>query len=218
MKEQVVENYNAPAVLKILAKVISYVFHPLFIPTYVYFFMTQLFPFEFSGMLEEAYLFRTIVVFINTAFFPGVAILLLWRLKFIDSIFLKSKKERIVPYIIIMFFYWWVWYLSKNFTDQPFALRVFFLGAFLTTPFALIINNFFKISMHAIGVGCAAAFITIVGLQSTFHIGFFIAVATLSAGVVCTARFLVSDHTNKEVYAGLLLGVICQVIAAWVTY
>lgn len=218
MKEQAVETYNAPAALKIPAKVISYVFHPLFIPTYVYFFMTQLFPFEFSGMQEEAYLFRTIIIFINTAFFPGVAIFLLWRLKFIESIFLRSQKERIVPYIIVMFFYWWVWYLSKNFTDQPFVLRVFFLGAFLTTPFALVINNFFKISMHAIGVGCAAAFITIVGFTSSFHIGFFIAAAMLLAGLVCTARLLVSDHSNKEVYTGFLLGVACQVIAAWVTY
>jgi hypothetical protein len=117
-----------------------------------------------------------------------------------------------------MFFYWWVWYLSKNFADQPFVLRVFFLGAFLTTPVALILNNFFKISMHAIGVGCAAAFITIVGFQSPFHLGQSIAVAWIIAGLVCTARFLVSDHTNKDIYTGLLLGVICQAIAAWWTY
>jgi hypothetical protein len=218
MKEQAVEVYHAPAALKIVAKVISYVFHPLFIPTYVYFFMTQLFPFEFSGMLEKAYLFRTVIVFVNTAFFPSVAILLLWGLKFSESIFLRSQKERIVPYIIVMFFYWWVWYLSKNFADQPFALRVFFLGAFLTTPVALILNNFFKISMHAIGVGSAAMFITIVAFHSSFHIGLAVAIAWLIAGMVCTARLLVSDHTNRDIYTGVILGVICQLIAAQFTY
>lgn len=218
MKEQAFERYHAPVALQVVARVISYVFHPLFIPTFVYFYMTQAFPYEFSGMLADASLFRTVVVFINTAFFPAVAIFLLWRLKFIDSIFLRTQKERIVPYIIVMFFYWWVWYLSKNFTDQPFVLRVFFLGAFLTTPFALVMNNFFKISMHAIGVGSAAAFITVVAFQSSFHLGQSIAVAWLIAGVVCTARFLVSDHSNKDIYTGLILGAVCQAVAAWFTY
>jgi hypothetical protein len=218
MKEQAVETYSAPVALKIPAKVISYVFHPLFIPTYVYFYMTQMFPYEFSGMLSDAALFRTLVVFINTAFFPAVAIFLLWRLKFIESIFLKTQRERIAPYIIVMIFYWWLWYLSKNFTDQPFALRIFFLGTFLTTPVALILNNFFKISMHAIGVGCAVAFITIISFNTSVHLGQSVAVALIIAGLVCTSRFIVSDHTNKEIYTGFLLGVICQAIAAWVTY
>src|SRR3954467_7190379 len=102
MNEQVIQQDNAPAALKFFAKVISYVFHPLFIPTYVYFFLTQAFPYEFSGLLRNAAIFRTLVVFINTAFFPGIAIFLLWRLKFIESIFLKSQKERIAPYMIVM--------------------------------------------------------------------------------------------------------------------
>ena len=72
--------------------------------------------------------------------------------------------------------------------------------------------------MHAIGVGCAAAFLTIVGFHSAFHLGQSIAVSVLIAGVVCTARLIISDHTNREIYTGLLLGIICQAVAAWVTY
>ncbi len=218
MNEQVVQTYNAPAALRIFAKVISYVFHPLFIPTYVYYFVTQMFPYEFSGMMGTQSLFRTVVVFINTAFFPAVAVFLLWRLKFIDSIFLKTAKERIAPYMIVMVFYWWLWYLSKNFTDQPYSLRVLFLGIFLTTPVALVINNFFKISMHAIGVGSGAAFITILGFTSSLHIGVPISIAWLLAGIVCTSRFIVSDHTNKEIYTGLILGIACQLIAYYFTF
>lgn len=217
MNEQAVNQYQAPGILRIVAKVISYVFHPLFIPTYVFYFLTQAFPYAFSGMRENDALFRTVVVFINTAFFPAVAIFLLWRLKFIDSIFLKTQRERIAPYMIVMVFYWWLWYLSKNFTDQPFALRIFFLGIFLTTPIALVINHFFKISMHAIGMGSAAAFLTIVAFTSGSHLGVPVSIAWLLTGIVCTARFLVSDHTNKEVYTGLFLGMVCQLIAAYAT-
>lgn len=218
MNEQVIEQYNAPTALKAFAKAISYVFHPLFIPTYVYFFLTQAFPYEFSGFLRNDAGFRTIVVFINTAFFPAVAIFLLWRLKFIESIFLKSQKERIAPYMIVMIFYWWLWYLSKNFTDQPFELRVFFLGTFLTTPVALVLNNFFKISMHAIGVGSMLAFMLILSFVKSADMTAAVAASAMITGFVCTARFLVSDHTNKEIYSGLILGIVCQLVAAYFTF
>lgn len=217
MKEQAVEIYNAPTALKIVAKVISYVFHPLFIPTYVFLFMVHTYPVEFQFQARPFFI-QLVTIFWMSAFFPAFSVFLLWRLKFAESIHLKSQKERIGPYIIIMIFYWWLWYLSKNFTDQPFALRVFFLGAFLTTPVALVLNNFFKISMHTIAVGCAATFLTIIAFHNSFHIGQGIAVAWLIAGLVCTARLIASDHTNKEIYTGLILGVICQCIAAWVTY
>lgn len=210
--------YRAPTWLRALAQLISYIFHPLFIPTYVYFLVTRMLPYEFSGMLRNDSLFRTLVIFINTAFFPAVAIFLLWRLKFIESIFLRTRKERIAPYMIVMVFYWWLWYLSKNFTDQPFELRVFFLGIFLTTPIALVLNNFFKISMHAIAMGGATAFMMILFFLKPAASTGALSITILVAGFVCTARFLVSDHTNKEIYSGLILGMACQLLAAYFSY
>ncbi len=217
MRKQATTSYQAPAALRLPAKVISYVFHPLFIPTYIFLALAYLFPIEFQ-LDQRPFLIQFISVFWMSAFFPAFSVFLLWRLKFINSVFLKTRKERIAPYIITMVFYWWLWYLSKNFTDQPFVLRVFFLGIFLTTPIALILNNFFKISMHAIGVGSAAAFIAIVAFNGSIHMGVPLSIALLIAGLVCTARFIVSDHTNKDIYTGLIIGIACQLLSAWVTY
>jgi dolichyl-phosphate-mannose--protein O-mannosyl transferase len=44
-------------------------------------------------------------------------------------------------------------------------------------------------------------------------LGFAISITAIVTGIVCTARFLVSDHTNKEVYVGLFVGMFCQVVA-----
>jgi hypothetical protein len=95
---------------------------------------------------------------------------------------------------------------------------VFFLGIFLTTPIALVINNFFKISMHAIGVGGMLAFMIILSFVKSADMSAAVAIALLVAGLVCTARLVLSHHTNKDVYAGLLLGVFCQLIAAYFTF
>jgi hypothetical protein len=36
----------------------------------------------------------------------------------------------------------------------------------------------------------------------------------LLTGAVCTARLMISDHSNAEIIAGLLTGLLCQVAAA----
>lgn len=202
-----------PAVLTWPAKFISYLFHPLFIPTYVFLLLVFQFPYEFAGITVWQLKMRFFSVFWLTAFFPAFAVFLLWRLKFSESIFLRTQKERIVPYVITMFFYWWMYYLSRNFTDQPAVLKFFYMGIFAATVFGLIINNYMKISMHGMGVGGAVAAVILFAFYYQAPMGLAISIAILLTGLVCTSRLLVSDHSEKEVYAGLLVGIICQVAA-----
>ncbi|HRH61139.1 MAG TPA: hypothetical protein PL045_11245, partial [Chitinophagaceae bacterium] len=155
---------------------------------------------------------RKFTVFWMTGFFPAFSVFLLWRLKFINGIQLKTQRERIAPYVITMIFYWWMWYLSRSFTDQPPVLKFFYFGIFLCTVFGLIINNFQKISLHAMGVGGAAAFITLTSFYYHIFLGADIAIAVIIAGITCTARLIAGSHSNNEIYTGLLTGCLCQLI------
>lgn len=210
---QQMEQVKQPAVLRIVAKAVSYVFHPLFIPTYVFYFLMRQVPYEFAGITDWQLKMRLFSIFWLTAFFPAFAVFLLWRLKFSESIFLRTQKERIIPYIITMFFYWWMYYLSRNFADQPQVLKFFYLGIFIASAVGLILNNYLKISLHGIGVGGAWMAIILFSIQYQLVFGVSIAAVTLIAGIVCTSRLIVSDHTTKEVYSGFLVGAICQWIA-----
>src|SRR6516225_5845154 len=127
-----------PAALKVFARIVSYVLHPLFIPLYVFIWLEWRFPIHFDDISARGLTFKTISVFLNTAFFPAFSVFLLRQLKFIDSIYLRTQKDRIIPYVITMIFYWWLWYLSRNFTDQPDVLKFFYFGIFLNTVFGLI--------------------------------------------------------------------------------
>lgn len=206
-------NSKPSKLLMVPARFISYMFHPLFIPTYVFSFLIYQFPYEFAGITDYQLKLRLFSIFWLTAFFPAFAVFLLWRLKFSESIFLRTQKERIVPYVITMFFYWWMYFLSRNFTDQPAVLKFFYMGIFTATVFGLILNNYFKISLHAMGVGGGMAAIILFALYYHSPLGLAISMATLLTGIVCTSRFLVSDHTNQEIYYGLLVGIGCQIIA-----
>ena len=215
MKDVVgIQENKQSLVVVLLGKVISYVFHPLFIPTYIFFFLMTQVPYEFAGITTWQLKMRLFGLFWLTAFFPAFAVFLLWRLKFSESIFLKTQKERIIPFVITMFFYWWMYYLSRNFTDQPIVLKFFFMGIFIATSIGLVFNNFMKISLHAMAAGGGAAAIILFSYYYQTPFGVFISIALLLTGIICTSRLLVSDHTEKEIYFGLLVGAACQ----WVSY
>ena len=214
MKDVVgIQENRQPLILVLLGKIVSYVFHPLFIPTYVFFFLMTQVPYEFAGITNWQLKMRLFGLFWLTAFFPAFAVFLLWRLKFSESIFLKTQKERIIPFVITMFFYWWMYYLSRNFTDQPIVLKFFFMGIFIATSVGLVFNNFMKISLHDMAAGCAAAAIILFSYYYQTPFGVFISIALLLTGIICTSRLLVSDHTEKEIYFGLLVGAGCQCVS-----
>lgn len=204
-----------PLALRLPAQVVSYVFHPLFIPTYIFIFLMKELPYEFAGITVWQLNMRLFGLIWLTAFFPAFAVFLLWRLKFSESIYLRSQKERIIPFVITMFFYWWMYYLSRNFTDQPAVLKFFFMGIFISTSVGLVINNYMKISLHALGAGGGAAAIILFAYYYGAPFGLPISIAVLLAGLICTSRLLVSDHTTREIYTGVLVGAALQLGAYW---
>ena len=204
---------NTPALLRYIGNLISYILHPLFIPTYFFLYLMQVLPFEFVGITEWQLTLRLFSVFWLTAFFPAFAVFLMWRLKLSESIFLRTQKERIIPYVITMFFYWWMYYLSRNFTDQPLALKFFYFGIFIATALGLIINNFMKISLHAMGVGGLLTAVILVGLHYSIDNAIWTLLVIIITAIVMSARMIVSDHSKQELILGFFIGLLTQVMA-----
>lgn len=206
-----------PKIVQYLAYLLSYVFHPLFIPTYFFLYLMRVLPFEFVGITEWQLNMRLFSVAWLTAFFPAFAVFLLWRLKLSDSIFLRTQKERIIPYVITMFFYWWMYYLSRNFTDQPIALKFFYLGIFVASAIGLTVNNFMKVSLHAMGIAGVTTAIILVSVFYPVNNAIWVLLAVFLTALVISARLVVSDHSKKELLVGLFIGVCTQVAAyLWV--
>ena len=206
-----------PKIVQYIAHLLSYVFHPLFIPTYFFLYLMQVLPFEFVGITDWQLKMRLFSVAWLTAFFPAFAVFLLWRLKLSDSIFLRTQKERIIPYVITMFFYWWMYYLSRNFTDQPIALKFFYLGIFVASAIGMTVNNFMKVSLHAMGIAGLTTAIILVSVFYPVNNAIWVLLAVVLVALVMSARLVVSDHSKKELLVGLFIGVFTQVAAyLWV--
>ena len=204
-----------PVVLRIIAYLFSYIFHPLFIPVIATWYLAFIHQAYFTGIAPGGKLFIVVRVAYNTIFFPAFTVLLLKGVGFIDSIFLKTQRERIIPYVASNIFYFWMYLVFRNQPGVPLILTSFIFGVFLSSSVALLANIYFKISMHALGLGALSGLMLLI-IFTGFSNGIFLPamVVFLITGLVATSRMIVSDHMPFDIYAGIFFGIICQVIAA----
>jgi hypothetical protein len=211
LKQTSTEESFHPAI-KIAARVISYIFHPLFIPVYISWFliyMNPLFPAINAG--DKLILLLRFVVMYTV--FPLVTVLLAKGLGFIQSVFLKTQKDRIIPYVVCGIYYFWMWYVLKNQPEFPSYFVMLSLAIFIASSIGLTVNSFMKVSMHTISAGVMITFVLLLAFLTDVNYGFYIAIAFLLAGLVCTARLVNSDHHPVEVYTGLFIGIVAQLVA-----
>lgn len=206
---------DAGPVIRFFAKLVAYVFHPLFITSYVMAFLLYVHPYAFTGFDDRTKLFRMVNIVLCNTLFPVFSVFLLWRLQFISSMHLKTVKERILPYIIAMIFYWWTWNVFKHLPDTPQSAISFLLGAFLALCGGWMCNIYFKISMHSIAMGGAMMFFFLFSFNDSYASGTYLSIVVLATGLVCTSRLLTRDHTAFEIWSGLFVGMLGQYIA-WV--
>ena len=152
-------------VLKAVASVLSYIFHPIFLPLYAVWFIAYVHPSYLSGFSDGMRLRTVLITAQNAVFYPLFAVLLLKGVGFISSIFLRTQKDRIIPYIASGIFYFWTYTVFRQQPQYPLLLTSFVLGIFLASSAALIANIYLKISMHAIAMGGWLGFFLIISLR-----------------------------------------------------
>jgi hypothetical protein len=176
-------------------------------------FLLQIQPHLFVGLSPLKKTFTIIQFAVMYAFFPVVTALLLKALGFIESVFMRTQKDRIIPYVICMIYYFWVWYVIKNQSVYPGELIKFSFAIFITSVLGLMSNAYMKVSMHAMAMGVMMAFVLLLAWNESLDSGVYISASLFLTGLVCTARLIISDHSNKEIYTGLFLGALSLMIA-----
>ena len=201
--------------IRVAAKVISYIFHPLFIPVYIIIFLLATPSSLFSGLDRMGKILLPVQFFVMYVFFPLVTVLLCKALGFLQSIYLKTQKERIIPYIACGVYYFWMCYVLRNQPQYPKELVQLAIAIFVASSAGLIANIYMKVSMHAMSMGILVLFVGLLAATQAANYTIYMSAVVFIAGLVCTARLIVSDHTPKEIYTGLLVGAASLLIAVW---
>jgi hypothetical protein len=197
-----------PALSDRLGQAISWIFHPVCQPIMLVAFLifgnsSTL----FLGFQESQRWMILVQTFTLYTFFPMVTVGLLNALGFLESIQLRSARDRIIPLVAVGIWYFWAWYVWKNLPDYPLELVRFALAAWTSSWIALMINIRMKISLHTLSAGLILAFVCLWAWAHPRGAGIYVPVTLLLAGLVGAARLQVSDHRPAEIYLGYAVGV-----------
>lgn len=197
---------------KIFGHFFSIVFLPLLLPLYGALFVIFSDPYAYPD--EGANALMLIRVGLLTFFFPAITIGLLYKLKFINTVNVYDRQERIIPYIACGFFYIWAFFV---FFKEGFNSHITFilLGSTIAVFIDFMINILvIKVSMHTTGAGGLVAFMLVLFPYAQIDALPLLLAAIVIAGCVGAARLALKAHTEREVYLGYLTGFFSFMVAA----
>lgn len=202
-----------PAWLTRLASFLSWFFHPLFLGVYMMYYIVFIHPDLFLAVPERVRVFRFITFVVNNLFFPLLIVMLMRWLGFSGSLQMRTSRERIVPYIASITFFFWTWHVFRNQSDSPEVLIDMCQGMFFASSVAIVLNNFALVSMHAIGLGGLLGLMYNLIDRGLAESALPMTLAILLTGMVSTSRLILGRHTPAEIVLGLLIGLATQMVA-----
>ncbi len=187
------------------SQVISYLLHPMFIPIF-----SVLIVIRFPALVPNTFsststLLIILKVSLFTIFIPALVSILMVKLRVIDSLVMLKREQRNIPLLVTSSSYLVMIYTLKS-SGIPSAVLYILYTAMFALLVGMLVNLFYKISLHTLGWGGMAASFAGLMLQTGFD---FIAIVLASiavAGLVGYARLNEKAHTQIQIYSGFCLG------------
>ena len=214
---------------KYIANVVSTVFHPMLIIMYMLMCFLLVNPYLFPYRNGREFGAIVIIVFFTAVAIPFVAILLMYSTGLIKTLSMKERTDRIGPLICTSIAYLWLFLNIRTHNAIPPIFSSFVLGAIIALFLAFFINNFSKISLHALALGgFFFAFLNLIlaygrpytmisvgELSYSIHNILFLAIVVFIIGAVLTSRLYLKAHRVEDIWGGFLVGVFSQIISVF---
>jgi membrane-associated phospholipid phosphatase len=193
------------------ARIVSWVFHPLLLATYLFSLFTLLLPAGMQPIKDDGQWKFVFLIFCVTCALPALNIFLFKALGTISSVVLQHRRERLVPFSFVTVLYiliTWLLYARTRIGLNDNLLKFLLLIDALVLV-ATIITFFYKVSVHSMAIW---GFIGILlPLNKISEEGMLFAptiIVILLAGVVMAARLQLNAHTPREVMVGAIAGLL----------
>ncbi|MFX0555509.1 hypothetical protein ACOCEA_01850 [Maribacter sp. CXY002] len=195
--------------MKLFFTIVSYIFHPIFMPiggTLAYFIITP----KYNPLETQSG--NILPIFILTVIIPIITFLILKNLGLASTVFMPTLSERKYPlYIhILLLLLVLIKVIPNNYISELYFYFVGLLGAAFASLILLYFK--FKASLHVVGVGGLLMFL--INLSIHFEINVIIAISlfTLSLGLVASSRSYLKAHSKSELFVGLCIGLLSQLL------
>ena len=203
--------------MKLFARLISVVFHPLLFPTYGALLILFTNPNLYGYPFEKVHIVWLIIIFALTFMFPVIWLFMMRRLEMIESFNLETAKERIIPFIATATFYLWTAWMFKpsvNMKIPPNQLVFYMMiGGCVAIFIGFFINIFSKVSLHAIAAGNLLGLVLSIVRYSTYDLRILFVCTVLLVGIIGSARLVLNAHSPREIFTGYFVGFFGQFVA-----
>lgn len=192
-----------------LARILSFVLHPLLLATYLITLFSFLFPSAIYPIKAESRFSFLMLLFILTFLLPVINIVFFKFLGVISSFTMQHRKERIKPFLLIVLLYAVFTYLLYSKTrltigDNLFNL-ILIIDALVLAAF--LITLFYKGSIHSLGIwGVVGMLLPLNKVVEDGSLFIPTLVSLVLAGIVMSSRLQLNAHTPREVLVGSLAG------------
>jgi hypothetical protein len=184
---------------------ISGLFHPVFVNLFGLLAIVFLSPYLSLGLTPNAKFFYIAFMFVTAGILPILAVLVLRVLGKVQSVLLDVQDERNIPYLITASVYLFDYYfLSRMHT--PSMLRAYILACACIVVAVVIINHFYKISVHGASLGALTAIILTLAQAPLFDLRYVLLLTFILSGITLSARLFLHAHTFRQVISGWMLG------------
>lgn len=195
--------------MKVSALAISVLFHPLLLISLGAFLIFELDRVYHVALDPRATLTYLAVILIGTFAFPINAILLVRKMgRQGQDMFMEKREDRTLPLLIATLFVLLTFYVFQYQIGYktPHLLRGFLLGSSASILVASVINRWYKISLHAMGLGGILGLLVFMQGAAILDLRFLIGAWLLLSGLVCSARIFLGSHSPFQIYSGYLTG------------
>jgi hypothetical protein len=187
-----------------IAKFVSVVFNPLFLPLYgLLIVFTAPTIFWYIPLKVKKILF--LVVATNNILVP-VTLMPFFRYRnIISSWIIETRKDRRIPLIFLSLFYFLTSFIFIR-LQIPLFIKGYMFSITLITIVLTVINFWWKISLYSAGAGTLIGIVLVLSLKTLVPLTWFLIPAILVSGLILTSRLLLNVHNNSEVYLGFFTG------------
>jgi hypothetical protein len=187
-----------------LAKIVSGVFHPLFMPLYGLIILVSA-PTFLSYLPAGVKNTVVIIMLVNNVMIP-LALLPFFRYrKIISSYNIEERSERIIPLLTTSILYCTTSFIVFGY-PIPFFLKSFIFATSILSILVSMINFWWKISIHSVGAGALAATVFVLSLKMHTPLLWYMIPVILAAGLILTSRLKLNSHNPNQVWVGFLTG------------
>jgi len=197
-----------------ISLIISCLFHPVFITSYIFTTFLYYGNFVFQPFNNfEIQVKIVLLIVASTALVPLLmfvfnTLILKGKIRK-DDLFIPHSKDRFVPFMYTGIFYASLTYLLYTQLHFP-VLLVFYVGIISACVLmTAIVSLFWKISAHALALGAALMIFCLTYTVLPDENLFYVIIGTiLISGIVLSSRLYLNAHKPSQVYTGFMLGML----------